>query len=223
MLGILFAWLSPTYIEINIAIFSSILSIMIMFDSIILLRIVFNTLEYREFKKKKTPTTDLYLWTINDFSNNKLLFLLLKNKSKGNPIENLKLIKNNITLACSNNLINLYLLKSYFKYSEKNDQLAKIGELMLVVLIGLITSFLNKIATTDSVIKKVINFFEISVNQEPIPILVDFLKYSTYFIIFVTLIAFFLEQFTKQKRRNQLIVEIVDICIKEKKKEIENK
>jgi hypothetical protein len=146
----------------------------------------------QKFRKKES----IYVW-MDDLSNfDDRLHYLLKNQSvKYSILDNLSIIKENISKYANGNLDNLRLMKAYYlQYSKETSEELYLRTVM-GVLVPLLIFFMGK----------------------NLPIFKEITVYSFFavlMVVFIT-IAVITDRLNFNKRRLGITVEIIDICIKE--------
>lgn len=161
----------------------------------------------------------LYQWLSKGDVDNKYFYEVFKGKEKNDLLANLREVKKILKIKIGHELSDYYLLKNYLEVHEKNNILDKFSTILLSAAIGFCTAVLTKLGTTEYAINKVSNFIfgtGTYVSTETVSTILDI---CTYVLISLALIIYTMTEFTKEKRRIEMIKGIVDSIIIEKESE----
>ncbi|MEQ2528002.1 hypothetical protein EKG37_19090 [Robertmurraya yapensis] len=159
---------------------------------------------------------NLYRWAEGIEVEESTFYRILSDGSSTNTINNLALIKEKIEVFCSNDVTKLRLLSAFVERRLSNNILEKTSSILLGIVVSIVTSFLNKSSLGETYFQKVINYLDGSDNIFSSSNITIFIKYFTFFLIFLALWLYILNILTRDKKRLSLIHQIIKISIDEK-------
>lgn len=204
--------------EVPISIASGIILVFLTYD---ILQFFFRLtlfMERRKYSKpyKRAKSVSLYRWSEGIELEERIFFRILSEKSKEDPVKNLVSIKEKVDTLCSNDVIQLQLLKAYVERRLSNNLFENVKSIFWGVLASIITASFNKTNLLEKFFQWLNNYFNgstIQFNTSSISIIIS---YFIYFLIFFTLFMYASNILTRDKRRLKLIQQIIDISINEK-------
>lgn len=161
--------------------------------------------------KSKTNKGTLYSWLDNLDGNDKVFRdLFLSIKSHKEILVNLDIVYKKINIYTNYKVKNMKLLKAYFNTLDTENTIELMRKTVLSIIIALVIWGINKgsfweFSKTDGTL------FEVHPNYLTI------LNYVTLIFELVLFLGVFIKDFFDGKRRNKIVLEIIDVCIDEMK------
>ncbi|WP_397537857.1 hypothetical protein [Rummeliibacillus pycnus] len=168
-----------------------------------------------ENEAAKNDNSKLYHWISKSELFEESFYEWLSKESCNSLTKNLKLLKSEIILSVGDNIFDYYIIKDYLVYYSKNNFLYKIWRLIVPVFTGVLGSLLLKILTVD----KLLNYILQKQNQTQMNLpdkSIMILDISSTVTFGICIIIFIRSELTKNKRIIDLLINIVNIIIKEK-------
>ncbi len=196
-------------------------TILILWFTIITLKLSSRMLMKQEviFLKKSIyqRSNNLYEWTGKSDIEKYFFYKLLNKPVKDNALDNLREIKDIFVMIIGNDKRDYQLLKKYFDVYEKNNITEKFSTIFWGFLITVSTTALVKIGTSPPVVDKVFIFFswEEGGKLNSLRYLETILDISTFLFIIVLFIFFIISDFSRDKRRNELLKSVIELIIDE--------
>lgn len=212
------SWAFKEYAGVFIRLFSLVFMSYLTLKLLVLASWILRKDEVRRIKKyTKQPgsrSQTLFEWIGKSDVDEVLFFETLNFDVKSNALENLREIKIKISNKVGPKINDYVMLRSYIELYEKNSLLIKTGTILSGIIIGVVTSSLTKITSSENFL----DLIKINYNQNVIGNLNIFLDILSYVAIILLLIIFVMHETTKQKRRNEFLKMILDSIIKDKEK-----
>ncbi|MFA9459175.1 hypothetical protein ACERJO_20850, partial [Halalkalibacter sp. AB-rgal2] len=210
-------WLEiPT--EIFVALFSSVISIIIMLDVLKFSLVIDCRRRNKKLALDDYNEKNIYFWSEDLEVDEKFIYKLLNEKSTVNTMENLNKLTKKINDVCSGSLIQLRLLRSYI--ISKNNSLHNIdkGFKSFLIPITLILSPILVKPLADERITKLIEnaYLRNFAYTDYIVMGINLFTFAIFVLLVITYASFI---FFKEKRRLKLIIKIIDILIEEGKED----
>jgi hypothetical protein len=163
---------------------------------------------FLNFRRKKESNLSLYMWLDNLEGSNQLLKFLLKNEKEEGILNNLEKVHEKVKNYCENDKKKLKLLRSYFKTINEEGPL----ELLNKTILGIIVASAVWLITKGK-LWSFASFTDYVISVDPI--FITFLNFITFIIEgFLFLVVFIVDHF-KDRTRNKIILEVIDVCIDE--------
>lgn len=167
-----------------------------------------------EKRLHKVSNRSLYEWIAIDYIHDITIYNWLQDIEEKDIIKNLNTIKNRISTNVGDNINNYYLLKKYLEYHGKNNFMHSIWKSIGPILTASIGSIILKVGLFDWLYNYILednldyNFFED----------IEFILGIMFLILSTLLIFYFIKsEFTKEKRRIDLLISIIEVIIEEKR------
>lgn len=168
----------------------------------------------------KNTEKSLFEWLGNISFHDVTIYSWLKDESNNDIIDNLKKIKKKICEEVGDHPSDYLLLKTYLEYHGKNNFMNSVWKTVIVIFTGSLGGILLKFGIIDSLNILVTNRVEETATiilPNTLEILEKIVRIGVWIIIFFGMALYSKSEFTKEKRRIDLLINIVDIIIKEKK------
>jgi hypothetical protein len=163
---------------------------------------------FLNFRSKKESKLSLYMWLDNLEGCNRLLKYLLKNEKEEGILENLEKVHDRLNEYCQNDKKKLKLLRSYFKTINEEGPLELLNKTILGIIVASIVWLITKgkLWTYASFTETVMD-----VN----PLYITSLNFTTFIIEGFLFLIIFIVDYFKDRTRNKIILEVIDVCIDE--------
>jgi len=168
---------------------------------------------------KKSNNSPLYEWIANDYGHNILMYKWLGGKQKKHVIDNLKNIKENILMDVGDNVYNYHLIKKYLDHQRKHN-------LLNIFWDKIIYTFMTVLLSVGLYINVDIfnwinnNLLSINTNNNMFGQFEMILRIFAVALMVIISFIFVYNEFTKEKRRLDLLTDIIDLIIFEKTKKM---
>ncbi|KZE40244.1 hypothetical protein AV656_02970 [Bhargavaea cecembensis] len=159
---------------------------------------------------------NLYYWLSDPDWEKSTIYGWLKEEKDISLTENLVSIKKTIIKNVGEDINDYYLLKGYLEFHAKNNILNNFQKVIGVIILGGISGFVTQIGILE-------NLFNFSVVKQPnsIEVVENIIQVASVTLIFTVTFLSIKHEFTKDKRKMDLLITIVNVIIKER--EVENK
>lgn len=203
------------YTDIAIALSTSSILVLLTYDLLNLMTRITYIMENKRLSKqyKLQRKVTLFRWSEGNDVPERFFYGILKVDISEDPVKNMDSIKKRIKDTCSGDLSKLKLLKAYVERSMSNNIIDRFWSIFFGVLIATITSIFNDLSTED----KFINFIHSYITGSTTNIfnITNVISYLTYFLIFLIFFGYTWSIFTRDRRRLNLLIKIIDVAISE--------
>lgn len=217
LIFLVLAILLPSYIDSLAGIFSWILSC---FTIIVYLNFAQKFILKREIESikknmNKVPEINLFEWIGKEDSNEGSFYFWLDIPAEKDVYKNLSGIKNKIISKVGSNVYDYYLLKSFLDYHGKNNFFHGVWRFINPIFFALLSGVFIKLVAFD----KVYLYFSGSSSLNIARNIELIIQWGSLGLIIFVIVLFIRSIITKEKRRIDLLISIIDIIIMEKKNE----
>lgn len=199
-IGSIFAWIISAYI------------------SVIYFRLLPDFLSRQEIRSlenrlKKENNISLYEWLGNLSVHDITLYSWLKAPQKGDIIINLRAVKEHISSNIGKEISDYYLIKKYLLYHGENNFMNSIWKSIVPIILASFGGLLLKLGFLDRLYSY---FTKTGGKSDFFEIIDNIIRIGVFALFFILILMFVRYEFTKEKRRIDLLTSIVDTIIEEK-------
>jgi hypothetical protein len=171
-------------------------------------------------KSKYQRLNNLFDWAGKSDIEKYFFYKLLNEPLKENALYNLREIKDIFIKIIGTDIKDYQLLKKYLEVYEKNNITEKFSAIFWGLLITLSTTVLAKMVTSPPVVDRIINYFswDEGGKSNSLKYFETMLDVSTFVFILVLFIFFIISDFSRDKRRNELLKSVIELIIEETEK-----
>lgn len=166
-----------------------------------------------ESRLNKNSKRSLYEWLGNISFHDITIYKWLMEDEKKDIAVNLKNIKKGIISNVGDSISDYYLLKIYLEYHGKNNFLNSVWKTGGTIFIGGLGGLLIKIGIVDQLYNA---FTSEAIQTDVFRSTEIIVQIGVITLVLLIIVLFFRSEFTKEKRRIDLLSYIVDVIIKEK-------
>lgn len=170
-----------------------------------------NKIEKNTYENSKLT---LYEWITNDHGHILAIYEWLRIDQDKCLIKNLTNIKNNIMLNVGDNVNDYHLLRKYLDYQRNNNLLNNLWKKILYAIIPLVLSGLFINVDIFNWVNN--NLFSVNNNADVFGTFEIIIRISAIVLFLLFSFLYIFGEFTKEKRRLDLLTEIIDLIILEK-------
>lgn len=161
--------------------------------------------------KSNNDKESLYVWLDSLEGSDDLLKTLFLNEKTSNIINDLDRVFNKLVSLTKHDKKKMKLLRGYFKAVDEEGP----NDLLNKTILGIFVAILIWIISRGT-LWGLATFSGDSGDFNIKPVFITILNYITYIIEFLLFLAIFIRDYFRSKKRNRIIIEVLDVCINEK-------